>query len=468
MPFPISASGTEPTTKIFPKPTPIIKKIRAALDAYAPGKVLLAEANQWPEDVSAYFGDGDECHMAYHFPLMPRIYMAIAQEDRFPIADILRQTPDIPANCQWALFLRNHDELTLEMVTDIERDYLWSTYATDPRARINLGISRRLASLMDNDRRKIELMNSLLLSFPGTPIIYYGDEIGMGDNIYLGDRNGVRTPMQWTPDRNGGFSRCDPARLYLPMIMDPVYGYEAVNVEAQSRSLASLLSWTKRLISVRKSSKVFGRGSLAFIRPTNRAVFVYVRQYENEVLLCVANLSRSAQAAEIDLSPWRGRIPFELLGRTNFPPIGDSSYVVTLAPYGFFWFQLCELMEAPIEARASCRNSRRLSSPTGWTSLLHGHSRHTLERDVLPALSGQPALVRRTRQSADRPPMSRPRSRSISADPGLTLAVIETRGQARNRVILVAADDQMDPLRPRRGRIPARLPPCGAGLARVR
>ena len=210
--------------------------------------MLLAEANQWPEDVQAYFGNGDECHMAYHFPLMPRIYMAIAQEDRFPIADILRQTPDIPANCQWALFLRNHDELTLEMVTDVERDYLWSTYATDPRARINLGIRRRLAPLMDNDRRKIELMNSLLLSFPGTPIIYYGDEIGMGDNIYLGDRNGVRTPMQWTPDRNGGFSRADPARLYAPPIMDPVYGYEAVNVEAQSRSLSSLLSWTKRLI----------------------------------------------------------------------------------------------------------------------------------------------------------------------------------------------------------------------------
>ena len=239
--------------------------------------------------------------MAYHFPLMPRIYMAIAQEDRFPIADILRQTPDIPANCQWALFLRNHDELTLEMVTDVERDYLWSTYANDPRARINLGIRRRLAPLMDNDRRKIELMNSLLLSFPGTPIIYYGDEIGMGDNIYLGDRNGVRTPMQWTPDRNGGFSRSDPARLYVPMIMDPVYGYESVNVEAQSRSLSSLLSWTKRLIAVRKSTKAFGRGTLTFIRPANRSVLCYVRQYEDEVILCVANLSRSAQAAELDL-----------------------------------------------------------------------------------------------------------------------------------------------------------------------
>jgi maltose alpha-D-glucosyltransferase/alpha-amylase len=261
IPYLCEREGT--SNENLPETHAVIKKIRGALDAHAPGKLLLAEANQWPEDVAAYFGEGDECHMAYHFPLMPRIYMAIAQEDRFPITDIVRQTPDIPANCQWALFLRNHDELTLEMVTDAERDYLWSAYASDPRARINLGIRRRLAPLMDNDRRKIELVNSLLLSLPGTPIIYYGDEIGMGDNIYLGDRNGVRTPMQWTPDRNGGFSRCDPARLFLPTIMDPVYGFEAVNVEAQSRNIASLLSWTKRLITVRKSSKVFGRGSLA-------------------------------------------------------------------------------------------------------------------------------------------------------------------------------------------------------------
>jgi maltose alpha-D-glucosyltransferase / alpha-amylase len=368
----------------LPETHAIIKNIRSELDSHSRGRVLLAEANQWPEDVSAYFGDGDECHMAYHFPLMPRIYMAIAQEDRFPITDILRQTPDIPANCQWALFLRNHDELTLEMVTDVERDYLWSTYATDPRARINLGIRRRLASLMDNDRRKIELMNSLLMSFPGTPIIYYGDEIGMGDNIYLGDRNGVRTPMQWTPDRNGGFSRCDPARLYLPMIMDPVYGYEAVNVEAQSRSLGSLLSWTKRLISVRKASKVFGRGSLSFIRPANRSVLVYVRQYESEVVLCVANLSRSAQAAEIDLAPWRGRVPFELLGRTNFPPIGDNPYLVTLGPYGFFWFLLRE-SDASIEVPRTWAEFETLVVTDGWRSLLRGRSKSVLERDVLPA-----------------------------------------------------------------------------------
>jgi maltose alpha-D-glucosyltransferase/alpha-amylase len=304
--------------------------------------------------------------------------MAIAQEDRFPITDIMRQTPEIPDNCQWAMFLRNHDELTLEMVTDVERDYLWSTYAADPRARINLGIRRRLAPLMDNDRRKIELMNSILMSMPGTPIIYYGDEIGMGDNIYLGDRNGVRTPMQWTPDRNGGFSRCDPARLYAPMIMDPVYGYESVNVEAQSRSLASLLSWTKRLISVRKSSSVFGRGSLTLIRPTNRSVLVYVRQYQDEVLLCVANLSRSAQAAEIDLSPWRGRFPRELLGRTDFPPIGDQPYVVTLAPYGFFWFQLIERDGQEATAPVLAQEMETLVVTNGWDSLLRGRPRQTL------------------------------------------------------------------------------------------
>ena len=382
IPYLCEREGT--TSENLPETHAIIKKIRTELDAYAPGKLLLAEANQWPEDVSAYFGEGDECHMAYHFPLMPRIYMAIAQEDRFPIADILRQTPDIPENCQWALFLRNHDELTLEMVTDVERDYLWSAYASDPRARINLGIRRRLAPLMDNDRRKMELMNSLLMSFPGTPIIYYGDEIGMGDNIYLGDRNGVRTPMQWTPDRNGGFSRCDPARLYAPMIMDPVYGYEAVNVEAQSRSLSSLLSWTKRIISVRKSSQVFGRGSLSFIRPANRSVLVYVREYQNEALLCIANLSRSAQSAEIDLSPWRGRVPLEMLGRQKFPVIGDRLYHVTLAPYGFFWFQLCEPAGDSIDAPSIVAEFETLVVSRGLDSLWHGRSRMMFERDVLP------------------------------------------------------------------------------------
>ncbi|MBR0899638.1 maltose alpha-D-glucosyltransferase [Bradyrhizobium tropiciagri] len=368
----------------LPETHAIIKRLRQELDAYAKGKILLAEANQWPEDVQEYFGHGDECHMAYHFPLMPRIYMAIAQEDRFPITDILRQTPDIPAAAQWALFLRNHDELTLEMVTDVERDYLWSTYANDPRARINVGIRRRLAPLMDNDRRKIELMNSLLLSFPGTPIIYYGDEIGMGDNIYLGDRNGVRTPMQWSPDRNGGFSRADPARLYAPMIMDPVYGYEAVNVEAQSRSLSSLLSATKRLIAVRKSTLAFGRGTMTFIRPENRSVLAYVRQYQGEVILCVANLSRSAQATELDLSAFKDRIPLEMLGRTRFPAIGELPYMITLAPYGFYWFELQERDKSePVTPRA-VPEFETLVVPLNstWTSL--ARERGVFEHDVLP------------------------------------------------------------------------------------
>jgi maltose alpha-D-glucosyltransferase / alpha-amylase len=368
----------------LPETHAIIRKLRGELDAYSKGKVLLAEANQWPEDVQEYFGHGDECQMAYHFPLMPRFYMAVAQEDRFPITDILRQTPDIPSNCQWALFLRNHDELTLEMVTDVERDYLWSTYANDPRARINVGIRRRLAPLMDNDRRKIELMNSLLMSFPGTPIIYYGDEIGMGDNIYLGDRNGVRTPMQWTPDRNGGFSRADPARLYAPMIMDPVYGYEAVNVEAQSRSLSSLLSGTKRLISVRKSTLAFGRGTMSFIRPANRAVLAYVRQYQDEVILCVANMSRSAQATELDLSAWKERIPIEMLGRTRFPAIGELPYMITLAPYGFYWFQLQERDKSePVVPRA-VPEFETLVVPLNSTWVSLARERGVFERDVLP------------------------------------------------------------------------------------
>ncbi|HET9717396.1 MAG TPA: maltose alpha-D-glucosyltransferase [Pseudolabrys sp.] len=367
----------------LPETHEVLKRLRAALDAYAPNKVLLAEANQWPEDVQQYFGDGDECHMAYHFPLMPRIYMAIAQEDRFPITDIMRQTPEIPPNCQWAMFLRNHDELTLEMVTDAERDYLWSTYAADPRARINLGIRRRLAPLMDNDRRKIELMNSILLSMPGTPIIYYGDEIGMGDNIYLGDRNSVRTPMQWTPDRNGGFSRCDPAQLYLPCIMDPVYGYDAVNVEAQTRSLSSLLNWMKRLIGVRKSTKVFGRGTLTFIRPANRAVLAYVRQLGNEAILCVANMSRSAQAVELDMSAWKGRVPQEMLGRTRFPRIGELPYLVTLPPYGFFWFQLNADAQTEPE-KVLPREITTLVLGQSWQNAFSSWTRRTFETEVLP------------------------------------------------------------------------------------
>lgn len=383
IPYLVERDGTN--NENLPETHKVIKHLRAELDAYAPGKLLLAEANQWPEDVQEYFGDSDECHMAYHFPLMPRIYMAIAQEDRFPITDILRQTPDIPADCQWAMFLRNHDELTLEMVTDVERDYLWSTYANDPRARINVGIRRRLAPLMDNDRRKIELMNSLLMSCPGTPVIYYGDEIGMGDNIYLGDRNGVRTPMQWSPDRNGGFSRADPARLYAPSIMDPIYGYGSVNVEAQSRSLSSQLSATKRLMAVRKSTLAFGRGTMTFIRPTNRSVLAYVRQWGDEVILCVANLSRTAQATELDLSPWKERVPREMLGRNKFPAIGELPYMLTMAPYGFYWFMLEERDVSEHTQPAVVPEFETLVVPLGSSWMTLGRTRGVFERDVLPA-----------------------------------------------------------------------------------
>jgi len=324
----------------LPETHAVIKQMRAVVDRHYRGRLFLAEANQWPEDVRDYFGDSDECHMAYHFPLMPRMYMAIAQEDRHPIIDILEQTPGIPERCQWAIFLRNHDELTLEMVTNHERDYMYRTYAADPRMRVNVGIRRRLAPLMDNDPSKIKLMNSLLLSMPGTPIIYYGDEIGMGDNIYLGDRNGVRTPMQWSPDRNAGFSRTDPQRLYLPPIMDPIYGYQAVNVEAQQREPASLLNWMKRLIAVRRSCQAFGRGRLDILRPGNRKILAYIREYGDEIVLCVANLSRSAQPVELDLKAYKGLVPVEMLGQTAFPPIGELPYLLTLPRHGFYWFRL--------------------------------------------------------------------------------------------------------------------------------
>ncbi|MCO6411706.1 MAG: maltose alpha-D-glucosyltransferase [Thiogranum sp.] len=326
----------------LPETHQVIKQMRAAVDARYHNRMFLAEANQWPEDVREYFGDDDECHMAYHFPLMPRMYMAVAQEDRHPIVEIMDQTPDIPPNCQWAIFLRNHDELTLEMVTDRERDYMYEQYASDRRMRLNVGIRRRFAPLMDNDIDKIQLMNSLLLSMPGSPIIYYGDEIGMGDNFYLGDRNGVRTPMQWSPDRNGGFSRADPQLLYLPPIMDPVYGYSAINVEAQSRDRSSLLNWMKRLIAVRKAHKAFGRGSLAFLSPGNRKILAYIREYEGESILCVANLSRTAQPVELDLSRFEGRVPVEMLGHTPFPPVGELPYLLTLPGYGVYWFKLHE------------------------------------------------------------------------------------------------------------------------------
>lgn len=364
----------------------VIKRIRATLDSHYPDRMLLAEANQWPEDVRPYFGDGDECHMSFHFPLMPRIYMALAQEDRHPITDIMRQTPDIPDNCQWAIFLRNHDELTLEMVTDRERDYLWRYYAADARARLNLGIRRRLAPLLENDRRKIELLNSLLMSMPGTPILYYGDEIGMGDNIFLGDRDGVRTPMQWSPDRNAGFSRADPARLYLPPVMDAVYGYEAVNVEAQNRSPSSLLNWMKRLIAARKLHQAFGRGTLTFLYPGNRKVFAYIRELDHETVLCVANLSRASQPVELDLGKYKGRVPVELLGRSAFPPVGDLPYFVTLPGYGFYWFLLAEEATAPSWHElppAIMPELLTLVVPQGWSSLTSGAPLNQLQSRIL-------------------------------------------------------------------------------------
>ena len=325
----------------LPETHAILKRLRTEIDTHYPDRVLLAEANQWPEDMQEYFGGDDECHMAFHFPLMPRMYMAIAQEDRFPVSDILRQTPRIPPMSQWAIFLRNHDELTLEMVTDAERDYLWNTYAADPRARINLGIRRRLAPLLQRDRRRIELMTALLLTLPGTPVLYYGDEIGMGDNIHLGDRDGVRTPMQWSVDRNGGFSRADAQRLVLPTIQDPLYGYHAVNVEAQERDPHSLLHWTRRLLAVRRRyGGLFGRGALHFLYPRNRKVLAYLREFEGETLLCVANLSRTLQAVELDLAAFEGRVPIDIQGGAALPPVGRGPYVVTLPAYGFHAFEL--------------------------------------------------------------------------------------------------------------------------------
>ena len=382
VPYLIEREGT--INENLPETHELLKRLRRELDMRYGDRMLLAEANQWPEDVLQYFGAGDECHMAFHFPLMPRIYMAVSTEDRHPITDIMRQTPDIPETCQWAVFLRNHDELTLEMVTDRERDYLWNHYATDRHARINLGIRRRLAPLMDNDRRKIELLKAMLISMPGTPVLYYGDEIGMGDNIFLRDRDGVRTPMQWSFDRNGGFSRADPARLYLPPIMDPVYGFEAVNVEAQSRSPSSLLNWIKRLIAARRSRRAFGRGTLRFLFPSNRKVIAYLRALDDEIILCVANLSRSPQAVELDLSEFRGRQPVELLGRSTFPTVGELPYLLTLQPYSFFWFDLLPAQESA-GLQAAPPEFLTLVMPRNWADLFRQHTQPQLENEAIPA-----------------------------------------------------------------------------------
>ena len=384
-PYLVEREGT--SNENLPETHAVLKRIRARLDASFQNRMLLAEANQWPEDTQEYFGNGDECHMAFHFPLMPRMYMAIAQEDRFPVMDIVRQTPEIPDNCQWAIFLRNHDELTLEMVTDQERDYLWSVYAADRRARINLGIRRRLAPLMERDRRRIELMNFLLLTMPGTPILYYGDEIGMGDNVHLGDRDGVRTPMQWSPDRNGGFSRADPAALTLPVIMDPLYGYEVLNVEAQSRDPHSQLNWLRRMLAVRREHHAFGRGKIRFLRPQNRKILAYLREHDGEEILCVANLARTAQAVELDLSEFGGRVPLELSGKTPFPTIGQLTYLLTLPPYGFYWFQLTEDVSGPSWSTAMSSappEEHTFVLREGFPELLENGNRKVLESEVLP------------------------------------------------------------------------------------
>ncbi len=372
----------------LPETHAVIKEWRRQLDLHYDGRMILAEANQWPQDVRLYFGDGDECHMAFQFPLMPRIFMALRKEDRHPITEILGQTPDIPETCQWAIFMRNHDELTLEMVTDEERDYMYREYAKDPRMRCNIGIRRRMAPLIDKSLRRMELLNSLLLSFPGTPVIYYGDDIGMGDNIYLGDRDGVRTPMQWSADRNAGFSKADPARLYLPVLMDPVYGYGAVNVEAQQRNPSSFLHFMKRIIALRRQHKAFGRGTMEFLHPENRKVLTYLRRYRGEIILAVANLSRFVQPVELDLSEFQGWTPVEMIGRIEFPSIGELPYFLTLGPHAFYWFRL-EPQAEPV-GLAVVRQGEEpvlpsISLDSYPDSLLDPEHLNTLEHVILPA-----------------------------------------------------------------------------------
>ena len=366
----------------LPETHDFLRELRRHVDRKYKNRMLLAEANQWPEDAAAYFGQGDECHMCFHFPVMPRLFMALQMEDRFPIIDILNQTPEIPATCQWAMFLRNHDELTLEMVTDEERDYMYRVYAHDAQARINLGIRRRLAPLLGNDRRKIELMNALLFSLPGTPVLYYGDEIGMGDNFFLGDRNGVRTPMQWSSDRNAGFSRANPQRLYLPVIIDPEYHYESVNVEAQNNSASSLLRWMKRLIALRKQWEAFGRGSMTFLNPSNRKVLAFTRSLEDQELLVICNLAGTVEYVEMDLAAYKGAVPIELFGHNRFPTIGDLPYFLTLGPHSFYWFVLERKTTEPGPGGAAGALPR-LRVRGRWETVFAGEAREELE-GILP------------------------------------------------------------------------------------
>ncbi len=447
IPYLVERDGTN--CENLPETHAAIKQFRAALDQEYAGRMILAEANQWPHDVRAYFGDGDECHMAFHFPLMPRLFMALRLEDRHPVTDVMEQTPRIPEPCQWGIFLRNHDELTLEMVSDDERDYMYLAYSADPRMRINVGIRRRLAPLMENNRRRLELLNSILLSFPGTPIIYYGDEIGMGDNIYLGDRNGVRTPMQWSGDRNAGFSRANPARLYSPVIMDPSFGYEAINVEAQQGDSSSLLHWTKHMIALRKLFRVFGRGTIEFLAPANMKVLAYIRSYEGEQVLCVANLSRFAQPFQLDLSSLAGKTPVEMLGYVEFPKIARTPYPLTLGPYGVLWFELHGEAE-PVEAPADTGADLALILPAqgAWEALNEFGSRSTLEGRVLPAhlprqrwFGGKSRTIQACRVTD---------AISLSPSAGLLLVEVRYQGDQSERYLVapaVATGDEADRLR---------------------
>ncbi|HTI51271.1 MAG TPA: maltose alpha-D-glucosyltransferase, partial [Planctomycetaceae bacterium] len=408
----------------LPETHEYLKALRRHVDGRFSNRMLLAEANQWPEDAVAYFGNGDECHMAFHFPVMPRLFMAMHMEDRFPVVDILNQTPAIPDNCQWAMFLRYHDELTLEMVTDEERDYMYRAYAHDRQARVNLGIRRRLAPLLGNNRRRIELMNGLLFSLPGTPVIYYGDEIGMGDNIYLGDRNGVRTPMQWSADRNAGFSRANPQRLYLPINIDPEYHYEAINVEAQQNNPSSLLWWMKRLIGQRRLHKALGRGSIEFLHPQNRRILAFVRQFEDEHILVVANLSRFVQHVELDLSKYAGVVPHELFGGTPFPRVGSQPYLLTFGPHSFYWILLQPQTEAEASGAASpsARCVAEIREEEAWEHLFTRSGARRLET----------ALRQHLEQSASREHRRPPRAvrlresfRVPYADTAAYLAIVD-------------------------------------------
>ncbi len=431
----------------LPETHEFLKELRSHVDERFPGRMLLAEANQWPEDAVAYFGDGDECHAAFHFPLMPRLFMALRMEDRFPVIDILQQTPDIPEGCQWAIFLRNHDELTLEMVTDEERDYMYRAYAADPQMRVNVGIRRRLAPLMQNDRRKIELMNGLLLALPGAPVIYYGDELGMGDNVYLGDRDAVRTPMQWSPDRNAGFSDANPQRLYLPVIIDPEYHYETVNVEAQNSNSSSLLWWMRRLIALRAQHRVFGRGEIEFLLPENGKVLAFLRRDEHETVLVVANLSRYATAVTLDLHEFRGAVPIELFGHTEFAVIVEGPYQLTLGPYGFYWFRLESQRANTAPDFHDGHDLPVLTVSADWRTVFRGRGRANLERAIPDFMAhnrwyaGKARVVRAV-ETLDVVPLPVARGRNARPQAFMVLAQIDyTEGEPETYVLPLATAD---------------------------